>query len=191
MNILPVITLSERWLGYKAKILPRLLWIAADAQQALGAWGLLALFLLAAALGTQLGVIAPGSKSIELRREQAQNGIDAKPDAVQNKVPIQLHRLPTTDTFDHRLEAILSILQNNRFLIHETSFRYARVDENRLQRLEVDIPMFGSYMMLHEALPLLQQQPAVRVETISVERKSIGDTAAYVRLKLSLLGVHK
>lgn len=191
MNILPVITLSERWLGYKAKILPRLLWIAADAQQALGAWGLLALFLLAAALGTQLGVIAPGSKSIELRREQAQNGIDAKPDAVLNKVPIQLHQLPTTDTFGHRLEAILSILQNNRFLIHETSFRYARVDENRLQRLEVDIPMFGSYMMLHEALPLLQQQPAVRVETISVERKSIGDTAAYVRLKLSLLGVHK
>lgn len=191
MNILPVITLSERWLGYKAKILPRLLWIAADAQQALGAWGLLALFLLAAALGTQLGVIASGSKSIEMRREQAQNGIDAKPDAVQNKMPIQLHRLPTTDTFDHRLEAILSILQNNRFLIHETSFRYARVDENRLQRLEVDIPMFGSYMMLHEALPLLQQQPAVRVETISVERKSIGDTAAYVRLKLSLLGVHK
>ena len=191
MNILRVITLSERWLGYKAKILPRLLWIAADAQQALGAWGLLALFLLAAALGTQLGVIASGSKSIEMRREQAQNGIDAKPDAVQNKMPIQLHRLPTTDTFDHRLEAILSILQNNRFLIHETSFRYARVDENRLQRLEVDIPMFGSYMMLHEALPLLQQQPAVRVETISVERKSIGDTAAYVRLKLSLLGVHK
>ena len=191
MNILRVITLSERWLGYKAKILPRLLWIAADAQQALGAWGLLALFLLAAALGTQLGVIASGSKSIEMRREQAQNGIDAKPDAVLNKVPIQLRQLPTTDTFDHRLEAILSILQNNRFLIHETSFRYARVDENRLQRLEVDIPMFGSYMMLHEALPLLQQQPAVRVETISVERKSIGDTAAYVRLKLSLLGVHK
>lgn len=191
MNTLLVMTLIERWLPWKAQMLPRVRWILANAQRALGAWGLLALFLIAATLGTQLGVIAPGNKSVDLRREEALAAIATKPDAVQNKEPIQLHKLPTIATFDHRLEAILSTLQNNHFLIQETSFSYTRVDENRLQRLEVDIPMFGSYIKLRKALPLLMQQPAVRVENISIERKSINDTVAYIRLKISLLGVRK
>lgn len=191
MNTSSVLSAFTRLWSHKAQAWPRLRWFASNVQRALGSRGLVALLVIVAALATQLGVINPGNESIAMRQQEALAGIAAKPDAVQSKEPATVHNLPNTDSFNLRVEAILSTLQNNRFLIQETHFQYAAFDKNNLQRVEMDIPMFGTYPMLREVLPLLLQQPAVRIENISIERKNIGESTANIRLKLSLLGVRK
>lgn len=191
MSGLQVSTLIARFLPDKAQVVPRLRWFAANVQRALGSRGTIALLVIAAALATQLGVINPGNEGIAIRLAEAQAGISVKPDAVQNKAPSMMNQLATTDTFDARLEALISTLKSHRLLIQDVQYQYSPVDENRLQRLEIELPMFGTYPMLREVLPTLLAQPAVRVESVSLTRKKIGDPVTEIRLKLSLLGVRK
>lgn len=191
MNSAPVTALIARFLPDKAQVVPRLRWFAANVQRALGSRGTIALLVIAAALATQLGVINPGNEGITMRLAEAQAGISVKPDAVQNKAPSMMNQLATTDTFDVRLETLIATLKSHRLLIQDLQFQYSPVDENKLQRLEVELPMFGTYLMLREVLPTLLEQPAVRVESVSLTRKKIGDPVTEIRLKISLLGVKK
>lgn len=191
MNSTSLSALLARFLPDKAQAVQRLRWFAANVQRALGSRGTLALLVIAATLITQLGVINPGHEGIAMRLKEAQAGISVKPDAVQKREPSRLHQLASTDTFDARLEALISALKSHRLLIKDIQFQYSPVDENRLQRLEVELPMLGTYLMLREALPALLEQPAVRVESISLSRKTIGDPVVEISLKLSLLGVRK
>lgn len=191
MNSTSITVLLARFLPDKTQATQRLRWLAAHAQRALGSRGTLALLVIAAALATQLGVINPGNEGIAIRLKEARAGISVKPDAVQKKEPSKMHQLATTDTFDARVEALIAALENHRLLIKDIEFQYSPVDENRLQRLEVELPMLGTYMMLREAIPTLLEQPAVRIESVSLSRKTIGDPVTDIRLKLSLLGVRK
>lgn len=191
MNSQQVSALIARFLPDKAQAVARLRWFAANVQRALGSRGTIALLVIAAALVTQFGVINPGNEGIAMRLAEAQAGISVKPDAVQNTEPSLMNQLATTDTFEARLETLITTLKSHRLLIQDIQYQYSPVDENKLQRLDVELPMFGTYLMLRDVLPTLLEQPAVRVESVSLTRKTIGDPVTEIRLKLSLLGVRK
>ncbi|WP_191489542.1 GspMb/PilO family protein [Pseudomonas sp. FEN] len=166
-------------------------WYLAQAQRILGFWGGVALLLIAAALVIRLGVVRPGLEDSAMRLREARAGIAERPQDLHIAEPQAVRRLPDTDSFEPRLESLLSVLQQNGFAVLQTDFQYSAPGDDQTRRLELDIPLSGSYPALHKALVDLVQQPAVRIESLSLQRKDIATAQLDIRLRLSLLAVLK
>lgn len=169
--------------------LPRLRWQLMQWQQALGFWGLLALAVMAAALLIEVAVIHPATVQDALRRDELHAGIAEQPQDVQVTEPAVVEKLPDAADFAPRLEQLLSVLQQQGFVLEQTTLTYSNPGDTGLQRLEVDIPLTGPYFLLRGALAHVVQQPAVRIESLVLERKEISNGLLTIGLKLSLLGV--
>lgn len=169
--------------------LPRLRWHLAQWQQSLGFWGLLALAVMAAALLIEVTVVHPASVADSLRRQELEAGIAEQPQDVQVTEPGAVEKLPGADDFAPRLETLLGLISRRGFAIEQTTLAYSPPGDTGLQRLEVDIPLSGPYGLLREALAEVAQQPAVRIESLTLERKDITSGLLSISLKLSLLGV--
>lgn len=169
--------------------LPRLRWQAMRWQQALGFWGLLALGLTLAALVIDLGVTTPAFQQDNQRRQEVQAGIAERPQDVRVTEPAAVEKLPGAEAFAPRLEKLLSLIQQQGFSIDQTTLAYSAPGDTGLQRLDVDLPLTGSYPALRQALAIVAQEPGVRVESLTLERKEINASTLAIGLKLSLLGV--
>ncbi len=85
----------------------------------------------------------------------------------------------------------MTALQQNGFAVLQTDFQYSSVADDQTQRLELDIPLSGTYPTLRRALDDVARQPAVRIESLSLQRKDIASAQLDIRLRLSLLAVLK
>ena len=169
--------------------LPRLRWYLMQWRQSLGFWGLLALAVMAAALLIEVTVIHPAGVADQLRRQELEAGIAEQPQEVQVTEPLAVEKMPSAADFAPRLETLLGTLSRRGFVIEQTTLAYAAPGEAGVQRLDVEIPLTGPYVLLREALTEVASQPAVRIESVTVERKEITSGLLNISLKVSLLGV--
>ncbi|MFL1417561.1 hypothetical protein ACI77M_15340 [Pseudomonas fildesensis] len=88
-----------------------------------------------------------------------------------------------------RLEQLLGILTRRGFIIEQTTLAYSAPGDTGLQRLDVDIPLTGPYLLLRETLSDVAKEPAVRIESVTLERKEITSGLLRIGLKVSVLGV--
>lgn len=174
-----------------ARHLPRLRWQLMQWQQRLGFWGLLALGVMVAVVVIEVTLIAPSGRHDRLRREALQAGIAEQPQDVHITEPATVERLPSAEDFAPRLETVLGLLTQHGFVIEQTTLGYSAPGDTGVQRLEVDIPLTGPYTVLRQALSAVVQEPAVRIERISLERQDISSGMLDINLKVSLLGVVK
>lgn len=168
---------------------PRLRWQLMQWQLSLGFWGLLALGVIAAALLVDVAVIHPANVADNQRRLELQTGIAEQPQDVQVTEPAMVEKLPTAHDFPARLEKLLAVLTQRGFIIEQTTLAYSAPADTGLQRLDVDIPLTGPYELLRDALTDVAQEPAVRIESLTLERKVITSGMLTISLKLSVLGV--
>ena len=168
---------------------PRLRWQLMQWQLSLGFWGLLALGVIAAALLVDVAVIHPANVADNQRRLELQTGIAEQPQDVQVTEPAMVEKLPTAHDFPARLEKLLAVLTQRGFIIEQTTLAYSAPADTGLQRLDVDIPLTGPYVLLRDALTDVAQEPAVRIESLTLERKVITSGMLTISLKLSVLGV--
>jgi len=171
------------------RYLPRLRWHLMQWQQNLGFWGLLALGVMAAALLIEISVIHPAGAADTLRREELEAGIGEQPQNVQVTEPAVVEKMPSADDFAPRVEKLLGTLTRRGFIIEQTTLAYSAPGDTGLQRLDVDIPLTGPYVLLREALTDVAQEPAVRIESVTLERKEIISGMLSINLKVSVLGV--
>ena len=171
------------------RYLPRLRWHLMQWQQNLGFWGLLALGVMAAALLIEISVIHPAGAADTLRREELEAGIGEQPQNVQVTEPAVVEKMPSAEDFAPRLERLLGTLSQRGFVIDQTTLAYSAPGDTGLQRLDVEIPLVGPYHLLREVLVDIAQQPAVRIESLTLERKEITSGLLNINLKLSVLGV--
>ncbi len=169
--------------------LPRLRWQLMQSQRRLGFWGLLALGMMAAALLIDAAVIHPAVRADQQRRQELEAGIAEQPQAVQVTEPAVVEKMPSADDFAPRLEKLLSLLTQRGFLIAQTNVAYSAPGDTGLQRLEVEIPLSGPYSLLRDVLDEVTHEPAVRIESLTLERKAISSGMLNINLKLSVLGV--
>ena len=169
--------------------LPRLRWQLTLWQQRLGFWGRLAVGAMMAALVIEVTVIYPAGISDNLRRQELQAGIDEQPQDVQVTEPAVVERLPSAQDFAPRLETLLGVLSRYGFAIEQTTLAYSAPGDTGLQRLDVEIPLSGPYALLRNALVDLSNEPAVRIERVTLERKDISSGMLDINLKVSVLGV--
>ncbi|OPA82591.1 hypothetical protein BFW86_26590 [Pseudomonas fluorescens] len=169
--------------------LPRLRWQWMQWQQRLGFWGVLALAVMAAALVVEVSVIHPANSADRERRQILEAGIAEQPQEVQVTEPAVVEHLPNADDFAPRLEQLLGLLTQRGFIVEQTTLAYSAPGDTGLQRLEVEIPLSGPYSLLREALNAVTQEPAVRIENLTLERKEITSGMLNINLKLSVLGV--
>lgn len=169
--------------------LPRLRWWLSRGQQALGFWGVLALAIMLAALFIQLTLITPAAGQDALRRQELHAGIAEQPQDVQVTEPAVVEKLPSAEDFALRLERVLGLIQQHGFVVDQTTLGYSAASDFGVQRLEVDIPLAGSYASLRTALTAVAGEPAVRIESLTLERQAINTPQLVIGLKLSLLGV--
>lgn len=168
---------------------PRLRWQLMQGQQRLGFWGLLALGTMAAALLIDMTVIRPALVLDQQRRQEVEAGIAEQPQEVQVTEPAVVEKMPGADHFAPRLEKLLGLLAQRGFLIEQTSLAYSVPGDTGLQRLEVEIPLTGPYSLLREVLNEVAREPAVRIDSLTLERKAITSGMLNIHLKLSVLGV--
>ena len=171
------------------RYVPRLRWYLMQWQQNLGFWGLLALGVMAATLVIEITVIHPASAADNLRRGEVQAGINEQPQNVHVTEPSAVEKMPSADDFAPRLEKLLATLTRRGFVIEQTTLAYSAPADTGLQRLDVDIPLTGPYVLLREALTDVAQEPAVRIESVTLERKEIISGMLSISLKVSVLGV--
>ncbi len=169
--------------------LPRLRWLLLQWQQHLGVPGLLALAVMAAALAIDVAIIYPATGTDHLRRQELLAGIAEHPQEVQVTEPAVVERLPSAEDFAPRLEKLLGILSQRGFIIEQTTLAYAAPGDTGLQRLDAEIPLVGPYVLLREALVDLANEPGVRIENLTLERKDITHGMLSIGLKVSVLGV--
>lgn len=172
-----------------ARYLPRLRWHVMQWQQKLGFWGLLALGVMAAALVIEITVIHPAGAADNLRRAELEAGIEEQPQNVHVTEPAAVEKMPGADDFAPRLEKLLGTLTRRGFVIEQTTLAYSAPGDTGLQRLDADIPLTGPYVLLREALTDVAQEPAVRIESVTLERKEITSGLLNISLKVSVLGV--
>lgn len=170
-------------------LLARLRWGLMLARQALGFAGGLAMLVIAAAVLIDIGVTGPARAQDSVRRAELESAIAARPQEVFVTEPSAVNKLPTAQAFAMRLERVLSLLQEQGFSIDQTNLAYSSPGDAQVQRLDVEIPVTGSYPALRRALDEIVQQPAVRVENLVLERKDITASQLAINLKVSLLGV--
>lgn len=173
---------------YRQTLLPRLRWSLMRGQQALGVWGLLAIGSMVVALLLELTLIGPAAGQDALRRQELTTAIAEQPQQVQVTEPSVIEQLPTAEAFAARVEQLLSRLGQHGFSVEQTTLTYTSTVEAQLQRLELDIPLSGSYPALRRALADVAREPGVRIENLSLERKDIHTDLLTIGLKLSLLG---
>jgi hypothetical protein len=169
--------------------LPRLQWQLAHWQQILGFWGLLALGVITCTLLIKWTLIVPSLEQDALRRQELQAAIAERPQDVQVTEPAAVEKLPSAQAFATRLEKILTLIQQQGFNIDQTTLSYSTPGDDGLQRLDIDIPLAGTYPALRQALAIVVQEPAVRIENLTLERKEIDIAQLTINLKLSVLGV--
>lgn len=174
-------TLTRHW--------PRLRWQLMQWHQSLGFWGLLALGVMAAALLVEVAVIHPANVADTQRRLELQAGIAEQPQDVQVTEPAMVEKLPTAQDFPPRLEKLLAVLTQRGFVIEQTTLAYSAPGDTGVQRLDVEIPLTGPYVLLRDALTDVALEPAVRIESLTLERKEITSGMLTISLKLSVLGV--
>lgn len=174
-----------------AQLQARLRWSVAQGQRLLGFWGGLALLLIVAALVLRQGLIIPGLDASAVRLREARAGIAERPLDLQASEPQAVRQLPDTDSFEARLESLLTVLQRNGFAVQQTDFQYSSAGDEQTRRLELDIPLNGAYPNLRTALDEVARQPAVRIESLSLQRKEIASAQLDIRLRVSLLAVLK
>ncbi|AMB83843.1 hypothetical protein AWM79_00360 [Pseudomonas agarici] len=174
-----------------ARLQARLRWSLAQMQRFLGFWGGLALLLIVVALVIRQGLIVPGLDNSAMRLREARAGIAERPLDLHAAEPRAVRQLPDTDSFEARLGSLVAVLQQNGFAVLQTDFQYSSPGDDQTQRLELDIPLSGAYPTLRRALDEVVQQPAVRIESLSLQRKDITSAQLDIRLRLSLLAVLK
>ena len=172
-----------------ARHLPALRWRLTRWQQALGFWGLLAIAVMFGALLIEAVVIQPAVQQDAQRRQEVEIGIAEQPQQVQVTEPAVVEKLPEAADFAPRLEAVLALIQQRGFTVEQTNLSYSNPGDTGLQRLEVEVPLTGPYSILRDTLAAIAQEPAVRIESLSLERKDISSGLLSIVLKLSLLGV--
>lgn len=168
---------------------PRLRWQLLQWQQRLGFWGLLALGLIAAALLIEVAVIQPAGIVDSQRRQELETGIAEQPQEVQVTEPAVVEKMPSADDFAPRLEKLLAVFTQRGFIIEQTTLAYSAPGDTGLQRLDAEIPLNGPYSLLRDALTDVTREPAVRIESLTLERKEITSGMLTINLKLSVLGV--
>jgi hypothetical protein len=171
------------------RYLPRLRWQLLQCQQRLGFWGLLALGVIAAALLIEVTVIRPATLADTQRRQELEAGIAEQPQQVQVTTPAVVEKLPAAADFAPRLEKLLGLLTRRGFIIAQTHLAYSAPGDTGLQRLDAQIPLSGPYNLLREALAEVAREPAVRIESLTLERKDIASGMLNIDLKVSVLGV--
>lgn len=164
-------------------------WHLLQWQQRLGFWGLLALGVMAAALLIEVTVIHPASVADRQRRAELEAGIAEQPQEVQVTEPAVVEKMPSADDFAPRLEHLLGTLARRGFIVEQTTLAYSSPSDTGLQRLDVEIPLTGPYSLLRDALTDVVKEPAVRIESLTLERKDISSGLLTISLKLSVLGV--
>lgn len=169
--------------------MPRLRWQAVRGLQKLGFRGLLAVGLIAAAMLLDLVLIGPAFNQDTLRRQAIQAGIAERPQDVQVTEPAVVEKLPTAQAFAPRLEKVLVLIQQHGFIIDQTTLAYSALGDSGVQRLDVDVPLSGTYPALRQALTAIALEPGVRIENLTLERQEIHATQLAIGLKFSLLGV--
>lgn len=103
--------------------------------------------------------------------------------------PAVVERLPSAQDFAPRLETLLGVLTRHGFAIEQTTLAYSTPGDSGLQRLDLDIPLTGPYTLLRDALVDVANEPAVRIERVTLERKDITSAMLDINLKVSVLGV--
>ena len=171
------------------RYLPRVRWQITQWQQRLGFSGLLALGVMVAALLIEVGVIHSANTSDRQRRQALEAGIAEQPQNVQVTEPAVVEKLPGADEFATRLEHLLDLLTRRGFIIQQTTLAYSAASDAGLQRLDIEIPLTGPYSLLRESLTELAREPALRIESLTLERQAITSGVLNITLKLSLLGV--
>ncbi|WP_017902393.1 GspMb/PilO family protein [Pseudomonas asplenii] len=166
-------------------------WHLARTRDLLGTWGGLAALLIVTALVIRQGLIVPALADNDLRLEQARAGIAERPLDLHAREPRAVRHLPGTDSFEARLEPLLAILQGNGFAVLQTNFQYVSQTDEQTRRLALDIPLNGGYPALRKALDELVRQPALRIDSLSLQRQDIASAQLEIRLRLSLLAVLK
>jgi hypothetical protein len=154
----------------------------------LGRAGVAALLLLIAALLFWQIYIGWLAQEISQRRSEAESSV-AILSAAKPVAPVLTTELPAASAFMPRVQSAYAILAEHGFEVTQASYQQSVDKAGKLRRLTVELPMSGRYASLRAALAALMQQSGIAVESISIERKSIGEEVLAVRIRLSLLGV--
>ncbi|PRA32413.1 hypothetical protein [Pseudomonas poae] len=171
------------------RALPRLRWQLLQWQQSLGFWGLLALGVMVVTLLVEVAVLRPAGILDSQRRQELHAAIAEQPQDVQVTEPAIVEKLPLAADFSPRLERLLGLLTQRGFILQQTTLAYSAPGDTGLQRLDVEIPLTGPYILLRSVLTDVALEPAVRIESLTLERKEISSGLLTISLKLSLLGV--
>jgi len=154
----------------------------------LGKAGVAALLLLIAVLLFWQIYIGWLAQEISERRSEAERSV-AILSAAKPVASALTTELPAASEFMPRMQSAYAILAEQGFEVTQASYRQSVDKTGKLRRLTVELPMSGRYVSLRAALAALMQQSGVEVESVSIERKSIGEEVLAMRIRLSLLGV--
>ncbi len=74
-------------------------------------------------------------------------------------------------------------------IVHQASYVQEIVVNGKLQRLNLDLVLSGSYPALIQALTILRSDPLLRLEFLQIERTGPETSMTNIRLRLSTLGM--
>ncbi|KAF1029352.1 MAG: hypothetical protein GAK40_00527 [Burkholderia plantarii] len=135
----------------------------------------------------QWRVAGPERDRLELQRAGLSRTLAAmsRPQAVHERITLDdVQRMRTAE----QAYFVLDTLERNGLQRNAVTYRRDSEVKGRLQRLSIGIAMSGRYMDLRRALRTLADQPLLRVEALSIERKTLADTPLDIHLSVSLLG---
>ena len=99
------------------------------------------------------------------------------------------HQEGTIELLESRKWPVAAQLLQSGLIIHEASYVKEPVVNNKLQRLNLELVLSGSYPDLIQALTTLRTDPLLRLEFLQLERTGPETSMTRIRLRLSTLGM--
>ncbi|MCA8165916.1 hypothetical protein LGM96_01165 [Burkholderia gladioli] len=167
--------------------LARLRWRAYRLARQLGWIEALACLVVLALPVHHVALSVPERERLAQRGAELKQALAADAPAPRSVGRISLEDLRKTNT-DEQAYFVFDTLA--RHGLHRKSATYRRDSEVKgaLERLSIGIALTGSYEGLRGALRVIAEQPLLRIEQLTIERKDIDDTRLEIGLGVSLLG---
>jgi Tfp pilus assembly protein PilO len=163
----------------------------------LGVPGVLALGLLALGLALYWAMLQPARQRVLSAQQQVASLSGGSLGAQRDSVPSPTRQLaifyqafPDEKTAPDWIGKIADIAHQNKLLLTQGEYIASRDRNSRLVRLQMTLPLHGSYPQIRRFLAAMQAQlPNVALEQVQFERQKIGDVQVDATVRLVLFMV--
>lgn len=169
--------------------LERLRWLGYLAKRRLGAPGLIMAAVLMALVVANVFFIQSHASHLEAVRDESEKRLQGMPEPRmhQGKPNLTLREVQRLQS-GAQAYSIFQILKSHGLAGKQATYSRQIEAKGKLRRLTIDMAMTGSYSALRAAIREIADQPAARIDRLSVERESIESPVVNVDMKITLLG---